>query len=167
MEATSIRWLLMEPCLSEIYTVLVKGVMNMTMDTDEERRTKRVKACAVILVNRMKWQKSTMTYGELADLMSGICETHILADRLGDDLARILDCCKAEELPALSSMVVNKETGKPGENFYNYYREIHPEKATLSNEEILAEEQPACLSCTDWQRLYDHLHIGIPAPKMK
>lgn len=140
--------------------------MNMTVDTDDERRAKRVKACAVVLVNRMKWQKSTITYGELADLVSGICETQILADRLGGELAQILDCCKAKGLPALSSMVVNKETRAPGENFFNYYREIHPEKATLSNEEILAEEQPACLSCPDWQGLYDCLEIKVPAPKM-
>lgn len=138
----------------------------MTVDTDDERKAKRVKACAVVLVNRMKWQKSTITYGELADLVSGICETQILADRLGGEFAQILDCCKAKGLPALSSMVINKETRVPGENFFNYYREIHPEKATLSNEEILAEEQPACLSCSDWQGLYDCLGIKVPAPKM-
>lgn len=138
----------------------------MTMDTDDERRAKRVKACAVVLVNRMKWQRSTITYGELANLVSGICEVHILADRLGHELARILDCCKAKGLPALSSMVVKKETAVPGEKFYEYYREIHQDKAALSDEEILAEEQPECLSCTNWQSLYDCLGIDAPAPEM-
>lgn len=138
----------------------------MAKDMTEQRRNMRDKACAVTLVNRMKWQKAVITYQELADIMSGICEIKILADRLDKDLARLLRYCEKCGLPALSVMVVNKATGVPGDDFFGYYRDLHGVGADVTDIEILRKEHKKCLECNDWSELYKHLKISVPAPKM-
>lgn len=54
--------------------------------------------------------RQTMTYGELADLL-GFKGAGIL----GGMLAPIMFYCEKHGLPPLSSLVVNQETGLPGE----------------------------------------------------
>jgi len=56
--------------------------------------------------------RQTITYGILADLL-GFKRADVLANKLG----HIMNFCRQNNLPHLTVLVVNKETGKPGDGF--------------------------------------------------
>lgn len=76
---------------------------------DGERSVWRALQCWQILVSKAS-TNSIMTYGELADMM-GYADARPLSRILG----HILFYCQQNELPPLNSLVVNQETGLPGE----------------------------------------------------
>lgn len=56
--------------------------------------------------------RQTITYGNLAGLL-GYSRADLMAYKLG----HIMYFCKENNLPPLTVLVVNKETGKPGDGF--------------------------------------------------
>lgn len=58
---------------------------------------------------------SFITYGELAELVN---DESVTADSLRVYLGEVATYCKEHGLPAITSLVVNKETRTPGKGFY-------------------------------------------------
>lgn len=56
-----------------------------------------------------------ITYGELAELIN---DKSVTADSLRVYLGEVATYCKGHGLPAITSLVVNKETRTPGMGFY-------------------------------------------------
>lgn len=89
-----------------------------------------------------------ITYGELASKISPNFNPQNLSEPLGN----ISDLCKENGFPLISGVVVNKDTGLPGEGFYTYFFNERPMREW---EDIFRK----CLSdvkrCTRWQELLD------------
>ena len=83
----------------------------------------------LILIGDAK-RRETITYGVLAGLLGYGTGGHsgggVMADRLGP----IMRWCARNALPALTSLVVNQETGTPGEGL-----------TTVSDDAFPAEQQ--------------------------
>jgi alkylated DNA nucleotide flippase Atl1 len=76
-----------------------------------ERAALRALQIWQILISRAS-SSSMITYGELAEIL-GYGGAGVFAGILG----HILHYCQQNELPPLTSIVVNQETGLPGEGF--------------------------------------------------
>lgn len=89
-----------------------------------------------------------ITYGELASKIS----LNFNPQNLSEPLGNISDLCKENGFPLISGVVVNKDTGLPGEGFYTYF---FNERSMREWEDIFRK----CLSdvkrCTRWQELLD------------
>lgn len=89
-----------------------------------------------------------ITYGQLALQISPDFNPHILGDYLG----YVSDECKKNGLPLISSIVVNQDSGFPGEGFYNYY---YGERPMREWDQIFEECKLDVINCTLWQDLLD------------
>lgn len=89
-----------------------------------------------------------ITYGELASKISADFNPRNLNAYLGN----ISDVCKENGLPLISSIVVNKNTGLPGEGFYNYF---YNEQPMTEWENIFNKCKSEVINCDLWQRLLD------------
>lgn len=124
-------------------------------DTNPELDREVIKAVVEVVTKN----RSHVTYGYLADLIAGKRNSEMSAQAFGPSLGRIQKYCKEVGLPYLSVMVVGKETLLPNEGFFDEYREINPEYAALTDQEVIEKEQQACLACKDWQKLLDYADI--------
>lgn len=89
-----------------------------------------------------------ITYGQLAAKISPDFNPR----NLGNYLGCISDECKENGLPLISSIVVNQDSGLPGEGFYNYY---YGERPVSEWENIFEECKTNVMNCTLWQNLLD------------
>lgn len=89
-----------------------------------------------------------ITYGQLASKISPDLNPH----NLGGYLGCISDECKENGLPLISSIVVNQDSGLPGEGFYNYY---YGERLMSEWENIFEECKSNVINCSLWQNLLD------------
>lgn len=80
---------------------------------DRSTRPTRALQAWLILVSRAR-NRQTLTYGMLDELM-GYGSAH-----LGPILDYILKYCQANDLPPLTVLVVNKDTGLPGSGMGDY-----------------------------------------------
>ena len=89
-----------------------------------------------------------ITYKQLAAKIS----PDFNPQNLGDYLGCISDECKENGLPLISSIVVNQDSGLPGEGFYKYY---YGERPMSEWENIFEERKTNVMNCTLWQNLLD------------
>lgn len=89
-----------------------------------------------------------ITYGELASKISPDFNPQNLSEPLGN----ISDVCKENGLPLISGVVVNKDTGLPGEGFYTYF---FNERSMGEWKDIYRKCLSDVKSCTRWQELHD------------
>ncbi|MCI8367364.1 MAG: hypothetical protein HFJ66_07165 [Eggerthellaceae bacterium] len=108
-----------------------------------------------VLVDHVIMEQATITYGELAEAVGRLRDEPMSARGFSDCLGRIQNYCKELGLPALSVMVTLKGEPAPGDGFADYYRKIHPEASTKTDEEIISEEMKGCLACEDWGPLLE------------
>ena len=73
---------------------------------------------AKILINEVR-QSHTISYGELARAMG--MERRVPATRLAAPLGKLSTICQYSDLPLISSIVINRQTGMPGAGFYNEF----------------------------------------------
>lgn len=105
---------------------------------------------AEILLNHVINNRNdpVITYGELAKKIDSDFNPH----NLGRYLGNISDVCKENGLPLISGIVVNKDSGLPGEGFYDYYYGGRPMNEW---ENIFEECKLNVISCTLWQDLLE------------
>lgn len=89
-----------------------------------------------------------ITYGELASKISLDFNPQNLSEPLGN----ISDICKENGLPLISVVVVNKDTGLPGEGFYTYF---FNERSMKEWEDIYRKCLSDVKNCAKWQELLD------------
>ncbi len=89
-----------------------------------------------------------VTYKQLAAKISSDFNPR----NLGGYLGCISDECKENGLPLISSIVVNQDSGLPGEGFFNYY---YKERPMSDWEKIFEECKSDVINCTLWQDLLD------------
>lgn len=89
-----------------------------------------------------------ITYGELASKISNDFNPRNLNKYLLD----VSDVCKENGFPLISSIVVNKNTGLPGEGFYNYFYKDQPMKEW---ENIYNKCKSEIINCMSWQKLLE------------
>lgn len=81
----------------------------------------------IVLRQRVPARKPEITYRELVEALPPLGkpfeDVHWRDPRLDQALADTVHACRARGLPALSAIVVNSETGRPGRR---YYGEAHP-----------------------------------------
>lgn len=128
-------------------------------DTNPELDREVVRA----IIESVTQRNSILTYGDLAKIVGANRDMVMSAQSFGSALGRIQDYCLKLDLPSLPVMVTNK-SGNPEEGFIAHYREIHPGLSNLSDKEIIRSERQKCLTCKDWQTLYDFVGIKEPVP---
>lgn len=105
---------------------------------------------AEILLNHVINNRNdpVITYGELAKKIDSDFNPH----NLGRYLGNISDVCKENGLPLISGIVVNKDTGLPGEGFFDYYYNGIPMKKWM---DVFEECKYAVINCKYWQDFLD------------
>lgn len=89
-----------------------------------------------------------ITYEQLAFKISDDFNPRNLREYLGN-----ISCeCKANDLPPISSIVVLKGIGLPGDGFY---REFYSERPMSEWEDIFKECKQSVIECDFWQNLLD------------
>jgi hypothetical protein len=76
---------------------------------DSHRKTRALQAYLVLI--GLAWNRQTITYGQLSQLQMEYGKGGVLAPILGC----IMGWCYENGLPPLTALVVNEETGIPGE----------------------------------------------------
>lgn len=112
------------------------------------------------LVDWVEARGTTVTYGELAELVGAAMKEHDPSRSgrmsplgLSHPLGRIQGYCKALHLPVLPAMVVNKRTRVPGPGFEKANDFWFPENAGRDTGEIVAEAQAGVQEGVDWSEL--------------
>lgn len=67
------------------------------------------------ILTNLASSSSFITYGELAEFVN---DKSVTADSLRIYLGEVATYCEEHDLPAITSLVVNKETRTPGMGFY-------------------------------------------------
>lgn len=131
---------------------LPKGTADLDVQTVEE------------LVRRCAETRSNITYGELSRRIKAKgmpCDPRAFSYPLG----RIQEACFALGLPALPVVAVSQAEGmRPKEGFIEMYRELHPELASVPDEELIDEQLKEAHECTGWQALLDLYGIAYRFP---
>lgn len=112
------------------------------------------------LVDTVIFKQSTITYTELAREVGRLRNDPMYRLGFSSCLGRIQDYCKELGLPSISVMVSRKGENTPADGFIDYYRTIHPEAASKTDEEVIAEEMRECLTCEDWGPLLEFARTG-------
>ena len=73
--------------------------------------TEAIRAWQVLIA--CAWQRRTITYSQLAELVGAPGAARAMWSRLGE----VAEFCQERDLPALTVLVVNSETGRPGEGY--------------------------------------------------
>ena len=114
-----------------------------------------------ILIPRVVIKKSAITYADLSDEIEKTFGRHYNVHfGFGSPLGRIQEVCLALELPCISSMVVNQKWELPS-GFYTFYRKLHPEHASSTDQEIRKHEQNRCRECEGWDKLLSFYDINL------
>lgn len=92
--------------------------MSLNYFSDNPTLSTRAVQIWQILVSK-SYNRQTMTYGDLADTLG-----YSGAGTLGRQLGHIMFFCSQNSLPPLTVLVVNLETGLPGDGF-QHESEIH------------------------------------------
>lgn len=71
---------------------------------------------------------------------------------LSEPLGNISDLCKENGFPLISGVVVNIDTGLPGDGFYKYF---YNEMSMCEWEDIFRRCISDVKNCTGWQELLD------------
>lgn len=105
---------------------------------------------AEILLNHVISNQSdpVITYGELALKI----DPDYNPQNLGRYLGNLSEVCKENGLPLISGIVVNKDTGLPGDKFYDYF---FKERSMSEWINIFEECKLGVMKCTFWQNLLD------------
>lgn len=103
----------------------------------------------------------TITYSELSNMTVSRPDPHIELPKLLDDINRL---CSNLNLPCISALVVNKDTGLPGGGFKKICVEAFGYDPQLSKEKIFEKELLNIGSCSDWERLAKKLGLELPEP---
>ena len=81
------------------------------------------------LVRRLRANKLSITYGELAHAVSGRKPVHHRSPTFHAALGEISEACRANLLPCLPAMVWRNDIRRPGDAYYRY---AHPRSRTDS-----------------------------------
>ena len=131
---------------------LPKGTTDLDVQTVEE------------LVRRCAETRSNITYGELSRRIKAKgmpCDPRAFSYPLG----RIQEACFALGLPALPVVAVSQAEGmRPKGGFIEMYRELHPELASVPDDELIDEQLKEAHECTGWQALLDLYGIEYRFP---
>lgn len=87
--------------------------MTKSFFEDDSRVGTRALQAYLVLIG-LAWNRQTITYGDLSQHQMAFGQGGVLAAPLGC----IMGWCHENGLPALTALVVNKETGLPGEGLY-------------------------------------------------
>lgn len=120
-----------------------------------EKAIEVVSALLQLISNR----QSTITYSELSSMTTSCPDPHLELPKLLDDINRV---CGKLNLPCISALVVNKETGLPGGGFKKICVEEFGYDARLSKEEIFEKELLSIGRCSEWNRLAEKLGLEMP-----
>lgn len=120
------------------------------------------KLTAQAIIEYKEKNKTTITYGELAEAI-GVKRDQPMANQgPAHALGRIQKYCDDCDLPILSAMVVLKDQKKqsppsmPSGGFFDAYEDVRGSTG-MTKEELVRIEQEKCLNCSDWQPLFDHI----------
>ena len=111
---------------------------------------------AQAIIEYMAQNKTTITYGELAKAIEEMRNQPMANQGTAHALGRIQRYCEDCDLPILPAMVVSKDQKEPSDGFFVAYNDVRGAEGK-TEEEIIQTEQERCLSCSDWQPLYDHI----------
>jgi hypothetical protein len=81
------------------------------------------------LLRRVRANKPSITYGELAHAVSGRKPVHHRSPTFHAALGEISEACRAHELPCLPAIVWRNDIRRPGDAYYRY---AHPRSRTDS-----------------------------------
>jgi hypothetical protein len=79
------------------------------------------------LLRRVRSNKPSITYGELAHAVSGRTPVHHRSPTFHAALGEISEACRAHELPCLPAIVWRNDIRRPGDAYYRY---AHPRSRT-------------------------------------
>ncbi len=117
-----------------------------------------VSALLQLIANRQR----TISYSELSGMTVSRPDPHIELPTLLDDINRF---CVKLNLPCISALVVNKDTGMPGGGFRKICVETFGYGDQLSTEEILEKELINIGKCSEWNKLAEKLGLEMPRAK--
>lgn len=136
------------------------------MSAKEERRQfivpedlKKIPVNRDVAISLLKYvidnqDDSIITYGDLVKKLPFDYNPRNLDKPLGV----ISSACLANDLPPISSIVVNKDTRLPGEGFYKqFYLNINWQK---DMQKIFEENKLAILNCTRWMDFLEAIEKG-------
>ena len=86
--------------------------------------------------------KSSITYGELAKLVSKKHPTHHRSPKLHAALGEVTAACREHELPALTAMVWSASTNQPSDGYYDV---AHPRARTDESRHAAWEREHAAV----------------------
>ena len=79
------------------------------------------------LLRRLRSNQRSITYGELAHVISGRTPTHHRSRKLHAALGEISEACRAQQLPCIPAIVWRHDRQRPGDGYYRY---AHPRSRT-------------------------------------
>jgi hypothetical protein len=86
--------------------------------------------------------KTSITYGELAKLVSKKQPTHHRSPKLHAALTEVTQACRAHDLPAVTAMVWSATTNQPSAG---YYEAAHPRSRTDESRHAAWEREHAAV----------------------
>ncbi|MBR0127348.1 MAG: HNH endonuclease [Firmicutes bacterium] len=127
-------------------------------DTEAPLSDKAIEV-AEALLKLIANRRRTITYGELSNMTKSKPNSRFVMGVLLDEINRK---CNELNLPAISAMVTNKNTGLPGDGFRGICVNVFGRDPKLSLEELFENELDEIGKCSSWYRLADYIGINMP-----
>lgn len=120
-----------------------------------EKALEVVEALLKLIANRQR----VITYSELSNMTQSKPSPYYEMNGLLDSINKV---CDSINLPHISAMVVNKNTGLPGEGFRQLCIDSFGYNPNLTTQEIFDSELDKIGKCDNWDKLAGYVGIDMP-----
>lgn len=148
----------LEPELAEIFRTAA-GI-DKPEEPEETILSGKAVEVAEALLKLIANRTRLITYGELSDMTESKPSAYYEMRKLLDSINRR---CYELDLPYISAMVINKNTGLPGKGFRDLCIEAFGYDSKLSSKEIFEAELDKIGKCDEWDKLADSIGIAMPS----